>query len=54
MQRFFIGALVGAGLMYFYLYEYADWSSWASGKFNTVGSQYRGDGVKRQADQAVR
>jgi hypothetical protein len=53
MRRFVIGALVGAGLMYFYLYEYAGWEGWASGRFNTVGSQYRGDAVKRRADEVL-
>ena len=54
MRRFVIGALVGAGLMYFVLYRYGDWQNWADGKFNSVGSQYRGDATKRQADQALR
>src|SRR5262249_45933380 len=36
MRRFVIGALVGAGLMYFYLYEYAGWEGLVSGRFNTV------------------
>jgi hypothetical protein len=54
MRRFVIGAIVGAGLMYFYLYQYADWRSWASGGLNKVGSEYRGDSVHRQADQALR
>jgi len=54
MRRFVIGALVGAGLMYFYLYEYASWEGWVSGRFNTVGSRYRGDAHKRQADDALR
>jgi hypothetical protein len=54
MRRFVIGALVGAGLMYFYLYEYAGWKNWASGRFNTVGSQYRGDADKRRADDVLR
>ena len=54
MRRFVIGALVGAGLMYFYLYQFGDWHNWADGKLNTVGSQYRGDAVHRQADQALR
>ncbi len=53
MRRFVIGAIVGAGLMYFYLYEYPQWRAWASGSLNTVGSQYRGDGVHRKADQAL-
>jgi len=38
----------GGGLMYFYLYEYASWEGWASGRLNTVGSQYRGDVEKRR------
>jgi hypothetical protein len=54
MRRFVIGALVGAGLMYFYLYDYARWQGWASGRFNTVGAEYRGDAHKRQADAALR
>jgi len=54
MRRFVIGAIVGAGLMYFYLYQYADWRGWASGSLNKVGSDYRGDAVHRQADQALR
>jgi hypothetical protein len=54
MRRFVIGALVGAGLMYFYLYEYANWEGWVSGRLNTVGSRYRGDAHKRQADDALR
>ena len=53
MRRFFIGALVGAGLMYFYLYQYADWRSWAGGRFNSVGSKYRGDATHQQADQVL-
>jgi hypothetical protein len=53
MRRFFIGALVGAGLMYFYLYEYGAWEGWAENRFDTVGSQYRGDKTHRQADQAL-
>jgi len=53
MRRFVIGALVGAGLMYFYLYEYAGWEGWASGRLNTVGSQYRGDAERRRADEAL-
>jgi hypothetical protein len=54
MRRFFIGALVGAGLMYFYLYRYGDWRNGIEGKFNTVGSEYRGDSRHRQADDALR
>ena len=54
MRRFFIGALVGAGLMYFYLYQYGDWRNGIEGKFNTVGSEYRGDSRHRQADDALR
>jgi hypothetical protein len=54
MRRFVIGTLVGAGLMYFYLYEFAGWEGWASGRFNSVGSQYRGDAHRRQADDALR
>ena len=53
MRRFFIGALVGAGLMYFYLYRYGDWRNGIEGKFNTVGSEYRGDTRHRQADDAL-
>jgi hypothetical protein len=53
MRRFFIGALVGAGLMYFYLNEYGTWQGWAENRFDTVGSQYRGDKTHRQADQAL-
>jgi len=54
MRRFVIGAMVGAGLMYFYLYQYADWRGWASGRFNKLGSEYRGDATHRQAHQALR
>jgi hypothetical protein len=53
MRRFFIGALVGAGLMYFYLYRYGDWRNGVAGKFNTVGAEYRGDSRHRQADEAL-
>ena len=53
MRRFFIGALVGAGLMYFYLYRYGEWRSGIEGKFNSVGSEYRGDTRHRQADDAL-
>ncbi|MBI2964020.1 MAG: hypothetical protein HYY35_09725 [Deltaproteobacteria bacterium] len=53
MRRFVIGAMVGAGLMYFYLYEYPGWRSWASGRIGTVGSQYRGDTIHHKADQAL-
>ena len=53
MRRFVIGALVGAGLMYFYLYEYAGWEGWASGRLNSIGSKYSGDSRKRQADEAL-
>lgn len=53
MRRFVIGTIVGAGLMYFYLYEYAGWRSWASGNLNTVGSQYRGDAVHQKANEAL-
>ena len=53
MRRFFIGALVGAGLMYFYLNEYGSWEGWAESRFDTVGSEYRGDKTHRQADQAL-
>jgi len=54
MRRFVIGALVGAGLMYFYLYEYASWEGWASGRLNTVGSQYRRRRRETPADEALR
>jgi hypothetical protein len=54
MRRFFIGALVGAGLMYFYLYRYAGWRNWTEGRFDKVGSQYRGDTTHRLADQALK
>ena len=54
MRRFVIGALVGAGLMYFYIYEYAYWRGWASGRLDTVGSEYSGETHKRQANQALR
>jgi hypothetical protein len=53
MRRFVIGALVGAGLMYFYLYEFPGWEGWASGRLKTVGSEYRGDIHKGQAEQAA-
>ena len=53
MRRFVIGALVGAGLMYFYLFEYASWEGWASGRMNTLGAQYRGDAERRRADEAL-
>ncbi|MET0152747.1 MAG: hypothetical protein ABW298_09095 [Candidatus Binatia bacterium] len=53
MRRFFIGALVGAGLMYFYLYRYTGWRSWTEGRFDTVGSQYRGDSTHRLAEQVL-
>jgi hypothetical protein len=53
MRRFVIGALVGAGLMYFYIYEYAYWRGWASGSINEVGSEYGGN-TQRQANQALR
>lgn len=54
MRRFFVGAIVGGSLMYFYLYNYADWQNWASGNMNSTASKYRGDAVRRQADQALR
>jgi hypothetical protein len=54
MRRFVIGAVVGAGLMYFYLYQYGDWRGWASGKFNKVRSEYSDSGRRSLADQAVR
>jgi hypothetical protein len=53
MRRFVIGALVGAGLMYFYINEYGDWRNWAETRFDTVGSEYRGDKTHRQADEAL-
>jgi hypothetical protein len=53
MRRFVIGALVGAGLMYFYLFEFSGWESWASGRLKAVGSEYRGDIHKGQAEQAA-
>jgi hypothetical protein len=54
MRRFVIGAIVGGGMMYFYLYNYSDWQNWASGNINTTAAKYRGDAVHRQADQALR
>ena len=54
MRRWVIGALVGAGLMYFYLNEYGTWQNWAESRLDTVGSQYRGDKTHRQADEALR
>lgn len=54
MRRFVIGAILGGGLMYFYLYSYADWANWAAGNMNSTASKYRGDSVHRQADQALR
>jgi len=53
MRRFVIGTIVGAGLMYFYLFEYGAWKDWASGRVNTVGSQYRGDSHRNKAEQAL-
>ena len=53
MRRFVIGALVGAALMYFYIYEYPEWRGWAESGLGRVGSQYRGDGARHQADQAL-
>jgi hypothetical protein len=53
MRRFVIGAVFGGFLMYFYLYQYADWRNWASGNLNNVGSKYRGDATHRAADQAL-
>jgi hypothetical protein len=53
MRRFVIGAVVGAALMYFYMYEFPEWRSRAESGLGRVGSQYRGDGTHRQADQAL-
>jgi hypothetical protein len=53
MRRFVIGAFVGGFLMYFYLSQYGDWRNWATGRQNDVGSKYRGDATRRQADQAL-
>lgn len=53
MRRFVIGAIVGGGLMYFYLYNYAGWEQWANGSLDSTASKYRGDAVHRQADQAL-
>lgn len=54
MRRFVIGAIVGAGLMYFFLFQYADWKNWARGGLGDISAQYRGDAGHRRADQALR
>jgi hypothetical protein len=54
MRRFLVGALVGGALMYAFLHSAGDWRNWASSRFDTVGSQYRGDEVQRKAKDALR
>ncbi len=54
MRRFALGALLGAGLMYLFLHQSAEWETWATGRIEGVGSDYRHDAMKKSADEVLR
>ena len=53
-RRFLLGALVGAGAMYWYIHSGHDLGTSVSGWMDSAATNYRGDKTHRQVNEALR